>query len=77
MERKFQTRGSGEEVFATLPATGVVAVSPSHLRPVCCVATIFEVEDRVAVFVPKVKGKMMRQEEAFISHRTEPTTEGW
>ena len=27
-------RESGEEVFATLPATGVVAMSPSHLHPV-------------------------------------------
>ena len=31
-------RGSGEEVFATLPAIGVLPVNPSHLHPVCGVS---------------------------------------
>lgn len=59
-------RGSGEEVFATLPAIGVLPVNPSHLHPVCGVATTSEIEGRVAVLAPKVKEKMIRHKQAFI-----------
>ena len=44
------------------------------------VATTSEIEGRVAVSAPKVKGKMIRHEEAFIlsrSHGTELKTEVW